>query len=292
MLRRPIIGFTLIELVVAISLTGIVISFVAMFILAPMRSYQAQSQRAELVDAADSVLRLMARDIRSALPNSVRVRQNGSVWAIEMLNAAGGVRYRSTGATAASVASLELDFASPDGSFSTLSKFDNITRGSPLPGHYLSIYNVGVPGADAYALSNVITPATTSITVTDGAAEQDLITLSTPFRFAYASPGKRVFLVSGPVTYLCDESANTIRRYSGYSINSDQTNRDTGTELTSAGASASLVANRVSACRFDYAAGTAQRAGLATLRVTFSYTSEGRTESIWLLHQVHVENAP
>jgi MSHA biogenesis protein MshO len=283
-------GFTLIELVIAISLTGIVISFVAMFIVAPVRAYSAQAQRAELVDAADSVLRLMARDIRSALPNSVRVRQSGSVYAIEMLNAIDGVRYRNTGSSANAL--QELDFASPDASFATLSKFDNITRGVPL-NYRLSIYNVGVPGADAYSSTNVITPATTTVTITDNVPNtEDLVTLSSPFQFAYPSPSKRVFLVSGPITYLCDESANTLRRYVGYSVDASHSNRDSAGELNSAGATSSLVANRVSDCQFDYAAGTATRAGLATLRVTFSYTSEGNTENIWLLHQVHVENAP
>jgi MSHA biogenesis protein MshO len=289
---RPYDGFTLIELVIAISLTGIVISFIAMFIIAPVRAYNAQAKRAELVDAADSVLRLMARDIRSALPNSVRVRQNGSVWAIEMLNAVDGVRYRETGS--GTNANLELNFASPDASFSTLSSFDSSIPRGALPGYSLSIYNVGVPGADAYSLSNVITnPNTTTVTITAGpSVEQDTITLSAPFQFAYRSPNKRVFLVSGPVTYLCDESANTMRRYAGYSVANDHPDRDSASELNSAGASSSLVASRVDRCRFDYEAGTATRAGLVTLRVTFSYGSEGRTESIWLLHQVHVENAP
>lgn len=285
-------GFTLIELVIAISLTGIVISFVAMFIVAPVRAYNAQAKRAELVDAADSVLRLMARDIRSALPNSVRVRQNGTVWAIEMLNAVDGVRYRHTGSPAN--AAQELNFASPDNSFATLSKFDSITRGAQ-PGARLSIYNVGIPGADAYAEVNVITPASTTVTIVDNPSSpttEDLITLSSGFQFAYPSPAKRVFLVSGPISYLCDQSTNTMRRYVGYSMNALHTNRDSAAELNSAGASSSLVANRVGTCSFDYAEGTATRAGLVTLRVTFSQTFDGNTESISLLHQVHVENAP
>ncbi|HYM33773.1 MAG TPA: hypothetical protein VET48_00185 [Steroidobacteraceae bacterium] len=87
---------------------------------------------------------------------------------------------------------------------------------------------------------------------------------------------------------MCDTTGNTIRRYSGYSIDSNQSNRDTAAELNAAGATSSLVANRVSACQFDYAAGTAQRAGLVTLRVTMTNTGE----SVWLVHQVHVENAP
>ena len=88
---------------------------------------------------------------------------------------------------------------------------------------YLSIYNVGVPGANAYEMANVITPARTTITVAAGATpNQNLVTLSPAFQFAWGSPGKRVYLVSGPVTYLCDTAAGTLSRYSGYSIASSQ----------------------------------------------------------------------
>jgi MSHA biogenesis protein MshO len=281
-------GFTLIELIIAISLSGIVIAFAAMFILTPVKSYQAQARRAELVDSADAVLRLVGRDVRAALPNSIRVVDTGTVVALEMLAAVDGVRYRDSGATAD--ASQELDFSSPDDSFATLSQFDGITRPFSPPGYYLSIYNVGVPGADAYSLTNVITPPTTTITIktNPAAPNEDLITLSSKFQFAYGSPGHRVYLVSGPVTYLCDETAQTIRRYSGYSIAPSQSSRDSAAELNAAGASSSLVANNITSCQFDYIAGAAQRAGLVTLRITISKSGE----SIWLVHQVHVENVP
>jgi MSHA biogenesis protein MshO len=240
-----------------------------------------------LVDSADAVLRLVGRDVRSALPNSIRVVDNGTVVALELLAALDAVRYRDSGATANPA--QELDFGSPDTSFASLSQFDGITRPFTTTQYYLSIYNVGVPGADAYSLSNVITPAGTSITINNSAtAGEDLITISPAFRFAYGSPGHRVYLVSGPVTYLCDETAHTIRRYSGYSIAANQASRDTAAELNGAGASSSLIASNITACQFDYVPGTAQRAGLVTLRVTINKDGE----SIWLVNQVHVENAP
>ena len=280
-------GFTIVELVIAISLSAIVVVFAAMFIVTPVNSYRAQARRADLVDSADSVLRLVGRDVRAALPNSIRIIRTGNVAALELLAAVDGVRYRSTGATA--LPDEELDFASPDQSFATLSLFDGITRPFTTTTHYLAIYNVGVPGADAYSLTNVITPPGTTITINTSTvtSNEDVVTMNPLFKFAYPSPAKRVYLVSGPVTYLCDEGARTIRRYSNYSIVSDQTLRDADGDFP-IGTTKALVASDVSACQFDYAPGTAQRAGLVTLRITINKDGE----SIWLVHQVHVENAP
>mgnify|MGYP001048190736 CR=1 FL=1 len=66
-------GFTLIEMIIVIAITAIVGSMVAVFLRAPLESYVAQDRRARLADAADTALRRMARDIRLALPSSVRV---------------------------------------------------------------------------------------------------------------------------------------------------------------------------------------------------------------------------
>jgi MSHA biogenesis protein MshO len=97
-----------------------------------------------------------------------------------------------------------------------------------------------------------------------------------------------MFLVEGPVSYLCDVVAGTLTRYSGYAITSDQADRDSDAELTAAGAVATLVANRVSNCNMAYAPGTSQRAGLVSLSLAVTDTGE----TVSLLHQVHVDNVP
>ena len=90
-------GFTLIELVITITVGSIVVAFMALFIVMPMNAYSTQTQQAALVDAADSALRFMARDLRSALPNSVRVSSGGTVTALELLATADGARYQDGG---------------------------------------------------------------------------------------------------------------------------------------------------------------------------------------------------
>jgi len=278
-------GFTLVELVITIAVGSVVVAFMAMFIVTPMTIYTSQTRRTMLVDAADSALRFIGRDLRAALPNSVRVNSSGSVTALELLATVDGARYQDSGPPA-----LALDLAAADGAFATTVPFTQVT----LPctticsTYFLSIYNLGVAGADAYETgSKAITPASTTITISAGAtANQNLVTLSSPFQFAFGSPGQRVYLVSGPVSYLCDTGAATLTRYSGYTIASTQT--ASAAVLTAAGASAALVASNVAGCQFALSAATAHRNGLATLRLQIAQSGE----SVQLLHQVEVVNAP
>jgi MSHA biogenesis protein MshO len=278
-------GFTLIELVVAIALSSIVVSFMAAFIVTPMNAYGSLTRRADLVDSADSALRLIARDLRIAVPNSVRVGGTGAISVIELLRGVDGARYRDGGPL--TDPTRELDFSAPDGAFATTVPFSYISVPFTSSSHYLVIYNVGVPGANAYDLANVITPAGTSIAISAGAAaNEQLITLSPAYRFAWGSPGKRLFLVDGPVTYLCDSGAHTLTRYSGYSISSVQP--ATAADLLAAGATAARVATDVGSCQFAYNAGTAQRSALATLALQLTRSGE----RVQLLQQVHLVNAP
>ncbi|HUL83468.1 MAG TPA: type II secretion system protein [Gammaproteobacteria bacterium] len=279
-------GFTLIELVVTLVITAVVVSFMAMFVSAPIQGFTDQARRSRLVDAADTSLRRMARDVRRALPNSVRTTTNSGVVALEMLSTVDGGRYRRD---APGSALQILDFSAADGSFDAIAPFTQLAKPFSSTTHYLAIYNVGVPGADAYELANVITPAGTTITIdVDGATGEDRVTLNPAFRFAYGSPTQRVFLVDGPITYLCDPVAGTLMRYSGYSIASSQSARDSHGELIGAGATASLMANQVASCSFTYTAGTAERAGLVSLQIAV----QAQGETISLLSQVHVDNVP
>lgn len=284
--RRAQTGFTLIELVITIVISTIVVSFVSLFISGPVMGFTDQARRARLVDAADSALRRVGRDVRRALPNSVRVTTVGSVVALELLGTVDGARYRA--APPGSAAQI-LDFSGADDSLNVLGPFTQVVKPFSSTSHYLAVYNVGVPGADAYELANVVTPAGTTIAIAaDGATGEDRVTLSPPFRFAYSSPTQRVFLLDGPVTYLCDTVAGTLMRYRGYDVAANQAARDSHGELLGAGATPSLMADRLAACAFQYTPGTAERAGLVSLQ----FTVQTQGESVSLLSQVHVDNVP
>jgi MSHA biogenesis protein MshO len=266
-------------------LSAIVVSFMTRLIVIPIDAFTAQKQRAQLGDAADGALRLIARDLRSALPNSVRTQVNGNVTALEMLATVDGARYQDNGPL--SNTALSLDFTAPDAAFSTTVPFSQITLPYSSSNSYLAIYNVGVPGANAYALANVMTPAGTTITITAGVTSNaQLVTLNPAFQFSFGSPAKRVYLVSGPISYLCNTSSGLLMRYSGYAISAAQP--VTAAALIAAGASSGLVATNATGCQFTYASGTSQRVGMATL--VLQLASNGQV--IQLLEQTHLVNAP
>jgi MSHA biogenesis protein MshO len=280
-------GFSLIELTITIVISAIVIAMAAMFITQPVQGYLDQSRRAELVDAADSALRRMGREVRRALPNSVRITSNGAIQALELLSTVDGARYRAV--PPPGQPDKRLQFSQPDSAFNSVGRFEGIAKPFSSTSHYLSIYNVGVPGADAYELANVITPPGTRIDISaDTVPGEDNVRLTPAFRFAYPSPRRRMYLVDGPVTYLCDPLTGSLSRYSGYTIDSSQASRDSAAELLGAGASESLVADKLVACAFTYTPGTAERAGLLSAEIAVGEAGE----TITLLHQVHIDNVP
>ncbi|WP_151636527.1 type II secretion system protein [Noviherbaspirillum aerium] len=84
-------GFTLFELVIVIVLTGIIASSLVVFFTPAVKAYFDSRRRAELTDSADTALRRMARDIRLAVPNSIR---SPNTQCFELLPTLTGGRYR------------------------------------------------------------------------------------------------------------------------------------------------------------------------------------------------------
>ncbi|MEC4722995.1 type II secretion system protein [Noviherbaspirillum sp. CPCC 100848] len=91
-------GFTLFEMVIVIALTGIIASSLVVFFTPAVKAYFDARRRAELSDSADTTLRRMARDIRMAVPNSIR---SPNTQCFELLPTMTGGRYRMAPDTAA-----------------------------------------------------------------------------------------------------------------------------------------------------------------------------------------------
>ncbi len=264
-------GFTLIEAIVAMVLLGIAGSLVGMFIRIPIEGYFDTERRARLTDTADTALRRMARDLRLALPNSIRITAVGNVRYLEFLQTRTGGRYRTDPTAAGGGNPLEFGIADTNG-------FDVL--GNPLDfqaGDHVAIANLGTDsGADAYTGNNMV-----PVTGVAGGMVQ-----FAAFHFPVPSPGARFFIVDQRVTYECNPDAGLLRRYSGYPL--VEKNQPTPPGVAPV-LLANRVANRANACTMTYDANVANtRMGV----VSMSLTLEEAGESVTLLHQVHVSNVP
>lgn len=261
-------GFTLVEMIVVLVVLGIMAVLTTGIILNPFNAFQDQSRRAMLVAEADAALTRMVRELRHALPNSVRVSPDKKY--IEFIPTKDGGRYRA--AYGDNVSDDILDFDNTDHSFDVVG---GLQTGTAQAGDFVVVYNTTATGSitNAYTGDNRASIQNASPTS---------ITLSSPGKqFPYPSLDAQRFDVvpdSGPVTFYC--YSTHLRRYTNYGFSAAQP-----TGFMNEG---NLLAEHVSTCQFDYIPGDNVRTGVVTLRL--GLTDEG--ESVVLLYQAHVTNAP
>lgn len=267
-------GFTLIEAVMVIVLTGI-LGVLATSFVAPLQGYFDALDRAELSDVADTALRRMARDVRLALPNSVRVNTLGGNHSLDFLATTGGGRYRAV-VNSTGGGNL-LNFTAADTSFDVLGPTVGIEAGDQIV-----VYNLGVSGADAYEGNTLSTHVRRAASATGTGLSTVSIASDNPLPFD--SPAHRFQIVHEQVRYICNLTTQRLTRYAGFDI-------ATPTATVPTSGSSALLASGVTACSFTYTPGSTQRIALVTMSLTLSNSADP-LDSVTLLHQVHVQNVP
>ena len=277
-------GFSLIELVVVIIIMSILALIIPTIIRGPMLAYVQIQQRADLVDIADTALLRMTRELRLALPNSVRIDSSN---AVEFLRTLDGGRYRAQPAPGPS--GSVLDFNAQSGTFDFLGPLNNLGLIDASGGgggqadcfnnsvDCLVIFNTGQAGANAWQGDNIAA-------ITGKSASTLTFDLAPVAHFPFQSPRQRFYIVDTPVSFICNTSTGAITRYDGYTIAAAQPT------AASPPPGGNLLVDDVSACDFSYNPGTATRAGLVTLSITLTEPTLG--EQVSLLQQVHVPNQP
>lgn len=278
-------GFSLVELVVVIVLIGAIGGILAMQLGPTIQGYLDVGRRAGLTDAADTALRRIVTDVRSAVPNSLRLH---SAQCLELVPTIDGGRYR-TGPDVSSSRSGDafLDYDAPTNQFDVVTPFTRV----PVAGDLVVIGNQN-PG-DVYTptspLPTIQTVTSRQSTATDAWMGPHRITLTTPTRIPFGYEGGRFVVVPAAaqaVSYVCSSLSNgevilsrVVRPLAAAGVGA--------TCPTTAGA---ILARSVTRCEFTFNPnqGATQQSGFVQLQLTL--TDGG--ESVPLTIGAHVSNVP
>ena len=246
-------GFTLVELVIVITVTAIIGGISSTFIRHSVMAYVNSEAYYELADRADFSLRRMSRDIRNALPNSVWVPVTGDY--VEFVPIKVGGRYQQD------------DF----GSNSLRVLGDTVTLAA---NDQLVIYNLGIDGADVYNNGETIR----NIAVSGNNLNRLQFAGAS---FPLPSPGSRFYIVDGAVAYVCDLANQRLLMVTNIALPSVH-------PANFNGANVSVVVGNVTECSFTYTEGVMQRTGVITAQLQLS--KNGGVAR--LLNLINVVNSP
>jgi len=277
-------GFTLVELIIVIVLTGIIGGVLTMMVVPAIQSYLAVSQRATLTNLADTALRTVAVDVRRAVPNSLRL---GDAQCLELVPTIDGGRFRSA-PDAERPGAAYINEAEPGDAFDVLTPF----TGAPEAGDVIVVGNRSQN--DIYGQTNVA--VVTGIGAPpDPKLGQARVQLDRQFQIPQGYDGARFSVVAAErqiVTYRCTagldaktgSGSGTLVRLNGDSL---------GAAPACNGpvpAGAALVASHVESCNFVFYAnaGATQDSGFVQMQLTL--TNKG--QSVPLTVGAHVSNVP
>jgi MSHA biogenesis protein MshO len=288
--QAPQRGFTLIELVMVIVIMGVIGGVVSVFMRSPIDAYFASVRRAALTDVADGTLRRMARDVRKALPNSLRTPTPITAPAtpanqcLEFIPTKTGGRYRADNTGAG------LSFDAPDGLFNMLGENGVLPADQRIvAGDLIAVYNLGIAGADAYNQDNtrVVSAVGAEFQNASLGWETPINLTATLSPYPLASGSNRFHVIPSAervVSYVC--RGNTLFRTVS-NVNFTSNCAATGAVLAATGA---VLATNVSNCFFDY--GGADLSRNAMVRIVLQLQDSTGTESVRLQQEIHVNNTP
>ncbi len=260
-------GFTLVELIAVLVILAIVAGFSTRFIVSSVEQYNQTQFRAKLTNKSRQAIERMTRQLRLALPHSVRFT-TANQSCIAFLPVVGGGNYTTRVPDQASGGSSSTVAVGPYRVDSGTARMMSIGA--------LDSGEVFGASPDSVALLNP------TIAASAGFLAAGNITLSAAKQWERNSPQRRFYLLDNPEAFCV--VANELRYYNEFDTTPPW---DTAVDPTS---DYQLLSTSVSSggTIFDLVDGTESRS--AVIEVDISFTEGGETVSYE--HQVHLRNVP
>ncbi|AEG09875.1 methylation site containing protein [Shewanella baltica OS183] len=208
-------GFTLVEMVTVILILGILVVGVSSFIIFGTRIFVESSSVDQVLSQSRFAVERMTRELRSALPNSLRVNTDSLTYqCIEFVPIEASTTYLTMPIIPAAAASTGIVI------------LDN-TVSAIRVNQFAWIYPL--IDADVYSSARQKRAQVKTIATAPSPLEHQVtLTFTAPTRFAEASPRQRIYFGLSPVSYCFEKGASgndlQIVRYAGYNFNAVQPN--------------------------------------------------------------------
>lgn len=194
-------GFTLIELIMTILMLAVISVGLASYIRNTTDIYVDVVGRQKVIAEARFVVERMTRELREALPNSVRAGRSGNVTCVEFIPVVASSTY------------VNVPVA-PESASNTVRLVEHGVSGASAD--KISVYALS-PNQIYTDVANQVSGRVFSLNdaVNNGTGVQD-VSLVNSVRFEKDSPNDRYYLIANAVSYCTDSGSNQIVRYSDY----------------------------------------------------------------------------
>jgi MSHA biogenesis protein MshO len=280
-MKRSQQGFTLIELILVILVLAIVSTSVTSFIRFGVQIYQDVSGRDKQISDSRFVIERLTRELRNALPNSVRVTGDGKC--VEFIPILASSSYIDI----PTLPDIDTDRGKLKVIHDESLDITNINNYQFVvyPLSDIDVYDNSVLNKKkifdilTYDITTLTAPIPTPPTILTPTATVTIDIDNQEF-FTDDSPTERYFIIKDSVAY-CQGSDNTIKRYQGHSFTTTQVTVPAGTGV--------LMAERqTNSAPFSLQSPTLVRNAIVVMDFTFAYADE----NLRLVNEVHVANVP
>jgi len=267
-------GFTLIELIIVIVLLAIVAGFSFQFVGIGVQMFSTGSERLQTIEKSRFAIERLTREIRGAVPNSVRVRDEciefvpivvaGTYYKAPIQPDSGSEMTLVTFADSSNTDDIEWKLGGTERVF-IYATLPNFVYANPLVYANTSKRYANIAGSNSF----------TSV--------ENALPLEADSQFAKESPLKRAYVGAQPVSFCLN--LGSLYRVSDYGWQKEQ-------PIPSAGfTDSNLLANGIdmTTAGFDVKTNNQQSNNIVTIQLQFG---ENADEQVFYYREVHIPNAP